>query len=331
MLRSWSIFSRGASQKIGLTLGTLRTSLRCHSDEPYNPQAEVEVKYPVVQMPARTLWTKQYSLSLKHLKQGDFDEMIGKVKETRKYYQYPSMSAPKIGWNVNMFTLFDDSVYINPVNLDAEEWTKEAAEKGMSYDAYEQQKMAALREKGQTGFAWEPCASCCFMMHYIERPLTVRIRATNEKGVEVTETLSLMRARMALHEMDHLQGILFYRRVVDSDHVVPLEGFSLMSDWSDDYPSLEARSTYLYTIFVPPYGFLQDPSVTDARLIERKFEDGVYPGAEHERRIRIESAAIEELQRKRWAEEKGKSPSTMKEITEGTGEEDTEEPEKEKS
>ncbi|KEG08097.1 putative peptide deformylase [Trypanosoma grayi] len=229
--------------------------------------------------------------------------MIERVQAARRHYQYPSLCAPQIGWNVRMFTLFDGTVFINPVNVDALELETEAKRDGISLLDAETRWMARLRGERKTCFAWEPCASCCFLMHYIERPTTVRVRAIGEDGRPFEVTLDKMRARMALHELDHLGGVLFTRRIPDTNHVVPLEGFSTMSDWSDDYPSLEARSTYLYTTFIPPYTFVTD-DVEDAQLLDRKFEDGVYPGCEHERRMRIENAALEELQRAQWRMEK---------------------------
>jgi hypothetical protein len=272
---------------------------------PYVPGQTVQEKYPIVQLPARSLWCRQYALDPRRVQQHEYDDLIAQVKAARHYYQYPSLSAPQNGWNVQMFTLFDNSVFINPVNLDEEEWRADAAKKGIPWVVYEEEKMRELRAAGKTGFAWEPCASSGFMLHYIERPLTVRITALDEQGKEFTVMLDRMRGRMALHELDHLQGVLFTRRVVDTDHVVPMEGFVTMSDWSDDYPSLEARSTFLYTIFTPPYHFVTD-AVDDGNLLDRKFEDGVYPGCEQDRQQRIESTAAEELQRRAWRMEKKK-------------------------
>lgn len=282
---------------------------------PYVPGQSVQEVYPIVQLPARSLWCRQYALDRRAVEAGEYMELIAQVKAARHYYQYPSMSAPQVGWNVQMFTLFNNSVFINPVNLDEEDWRAEAAAKGVPWVAFEEAKMQELRAAGQTGFAWEPCASSGFMLHYIERPLTVRVRALDEHGKEFTARLDRMQGRMALHELDHLQGVLFTRRVVDTDHVVPMEGFVTMSDWSDDYPSLEARSTFLYTIFTPPYQFATD-SVDDANLLDRKFEDGVYPGCEQDRQMRIESAAVEELQRSKWRKEKQKQQGAMADANE---------------
>ncbi|AYU75862.1 Peptide_deformylase_2_-_putative [Leishmania infantum] len=275
------------------------------SSRPYVPGQAVQETYPIIQLPARSLWCRQYALDARRVAQGEYAGLVSQVREARHYYQYPSMSAPQTGWNVQMFTLFDNSVFINPVNLDEEAWRAEAAQQGMSWVAFEEEKMRELRTEGLTGFAWEPCASSGFLLHYIERPLTVRVRALDEHGKPFTVTLDKMRARMALHELDHLQGVLFTRRVVDTDHVVPMEGFVTMSDWSDDYPSLEARSTFLYTIFTPPYHFVSD-AVPDGNLLDRKFEDGIYPGCEQDRQQRIELAAMEEIQRNAWRKEKAK-------------------------
>ncbi|KAG5511677.1 hypothetical protein JKF63_07274 [Porcisia hertigi] len=272
---------------------------------PYIPGEAVQERYPIIQLPARSLWCRQYALNPRQVTQGEYAGLISQVKEARHYYQYPSMSAPQTGWNVQMFTLFDNSVYINPVNLDEEAWRAEAAQRNMPWVAFEEEKMRELRAVGLTGFAWEPCASSGFMLHYIERPLTVRMRALNEHGEEFTATLDKMHARMALHEMDHLQGVLFTRRVVDTDHVVPMEGFVTMSDWSDDYPSLEARSTFLYTIFTPPYHFMSY-AVPDGNLLDRRFEDGIYPGCAQDRQQRIEMSAMDAIQRNAWRKEKAR-------------------------
>lgn len=279
--------------------------------------------FPVIQLPARSLWCHQFPIPKQDLvlkTQGNFSsldnsdadssvsavaEMIQRVKDTRHYYQYPSLSAPQIGWNVQMFTLFDNSVYINPVCLDTMEWKEEADKKGVPYPLYEKEKLLSLRSKRQTCFAWEPCASCAFLMHYIERPLTCRIQALNEKGELVVETLEGMKGRMTWHELDHLQGTLFSRRAVDANHVVPLEGFCSMSDWSDDYPSLEARSTFLYTLFTPPFSFVSY-GVDDANLLDRHLEDGVYPGKERDAQMRIEHAAMEQVMRTRWQQERNR-------------------------
>jgi peptide deformylase len=214
---------------------------------------------PILQCPARSLWCKQQRVALQDVGDGgtqvqrNFSKMVGKLKATRSHYQYPSLSAPQIGWNVAVATLFDGSVWINP------ELVKSYADR--------------------TAWSWEPCASTCLMMHYVERPYAIVARGVDEAGATQTRELTGMAARFFLHELDHIGGTLFTRRVPDRNHVVPMDGFHAMSDWEIDMPSLEARSTNLYTSFIAPATFIAE-HVPDANLLQRHYEDGVFPGHE---------------------------------------------------
>jgi peptide deformylase len=275
------------------------------------------VQFPIVQLPARSLLSRQTPLSIRELKAGEYKHMIDRLVQSRKYYQYPSLSAPQIGWNVRVFTLYDGSVWVNPkiveVNCVVPEGTE--VEPGVLSATSEDANVGAgaectpyrsvRKQPAANCWAWEPCASCAFLMHFIERPGTCRMRGYNEHGEEVERVMDGMRARFAQHEVDHLDGVLFTRRIPNTDHVVLADGFSGMSDWSDDFPSLEARSTFLYTTFTPPYTFLTE-GVHDAYLLDRKFEDGIYPGHEMDRQQRVEDLAFEELKRAQWRRMKEK-------------------------
>lgn len=178
--------------------------------------------------------------------------MLEKLQDTRHFYQYPSMCAPQIGWNVRCVVMCDGTAWINP---------------------------ELVSTSPTQCWAWEPCASCSFFMHFIQRPLKCTVRALDPTGAVIERELSGMRARMMQHELDHLDGYLYTRRIPDSTHVIPLDAFNMMSEWEDDFPSVEARSTFLYTVFVPPTGMLSE-GLPDAALLDRKFEDKVYPGYE---------------------------------------------------
>ena len=116
-------------------------------------------------------------------------------------------------------------------------------------------------------------------MHFIERPYSCRLKGLDENGKPKEKEFDRMFARLVLHEMDHLDGKLFTRRIKEGNFAVPTDGFYTMSDWPDDFPSIEARSTFLYNVFVPPTGMEVD-GLPDADLIKRRFEDRVYPGSE---------------------------------------------------
>lgn len=279
-------------------------------------------EFPIVQLPARSLLSRQTPLNITSLKQGEYDDLIDQLLASRKHYQYPSLSAPQIGWNVRVFVMFDGSVWVNPKILEVNcamptdgaevepgvlsASTEESGGVGAGSEPYR----AVRRQPAENCWAWEPCASCAFLMHYIERPGTCRVRGYNRNGEEVERVVDGMLARFIQHEMDHMDGVLFTRRIPNTSHVVLADGFSTMSDWCDDYPSLEARSTFLYTTFTPPYTFLTE-SVHDAYVLDRKFEDGIYPGHEMDRQLRVENLAFEELQRMQWQDVKQKMQEGM--------------------
>ena len=90
-----------------------------------------------------------------------------------------------------------------------------------------------------------------------------------------------MAARMALHEMDHLEGRCYYQRVRDTRHAVPFSGFTIMEQWPVDFPSIEARSTQLYSLYRPPYTIQMD-SLPESNFLYRTFGQEIYPGKDED-------------------------------------------------
>eukprot|EP00759_Apiculatamorpha_spiralis_P017666 PhF_6_TR23801/c0_g1_i1/m.33314/K01462/PDF, def; peptide deformylase len=192
-------------------------------------------KYTVLQYPARILLEPTSVVPTAALETNDFKLMHNRLVSARKHFQYPSLSAPQIGWNAQVLVFWDNkqklTSWVNPKIVEVSE------------------------EKCWT---WEPCASCQFLMHYIERPSEVVVEGLDHKGEQRTERYHGMAARLVQHEMDHMEGTCFYNRSPDLRHTVSSVGFLSMSNWQKDFPSLEARSTCLYTLFTPPYTFVSD-------------------------------------------------------------------------
>jgi peptide deformylase len=226
----------------------------------FKPRAAPD--FPIVQLPAESLWCRQPPLSLAALRTPEIGRMIQRLHESRRYYQYPSLGAPQIGWNVSVFALYDGSTWVNPVTRPAPA------------------TLADGSDGAETCWTWEPSASCCFLMHYIERPHAVVAERYDETGkFHAAETLTGMRSRLVQHQMDHMNGVIFTRRIPNSLHVVPMDGFHTMSDWAEDFPSIEARSTNLYTLFFAPHRFVPH-FLEDSELMKRHYEDNVFPGYE---------------------------------------------------
>lgn len=233
----------------------------------------------IVQLPARNLWCRQFPIDVSTITSKDFQTMVTRLRDARKHFQYPSLCAPQIGWNARVLVLFDDSVWINPevLSMSATDAQAPAVPEGHRNE----------RGIGRC-WAWEACASCSFLMHYIERPFSCSVRAVNDHGEAFGPVdLDGMRCRTFLHEMDHMEGRLFTRRIPNADHAIPLDGFHIMSDWADDYPSIEARSTFINNIYAPPTTMLAE-ALPDARFMDRKYEDGIYPGMEINQQMSVD-------------------------------------------
>lgn len=72
----------------------------------------------------------------------------------------------------------------------------------------------------------EGCLSCPGKWGYTDRPMNVTVKATNRDGVTFTRTGEGLTARAFCHELDHLDGILFYDnavRMIDEAELAALE------------------------------------------------------------------------------------------------------------
>lgn len=59
----------------------------------------------------------------------------------------------------------------------------------------------------------EGCLSIPGVRGKVERPVTIKIQATDLEGNLFTETLSEMEARVFMHENDHINGVLYIDRM----------------------------------------------------------------------------------------------------------------------
>lgn len=103
------------------------------------------------------------------------------------------LSFPQIGLNLRGFATFLDHkmrVYLNPEILDQDDKT-------------------TLGGRTKDRPTLEGCLSIPWLYGPVPRSKKIKIRAYDEHGVEFTKTMSSFRARLFLHEYDHLEGVLF--------------------------------------------------------------------------------------------------------------------------
>lgn len=146
-------------------------------------------KRPVVKIPAPVLRQKAVPIdriATKHLKL--IDEMIRVMKLANGV----GIAAPQLGSGLRIVVVAPDGKpipLINPVVVEASEET----------------------EIGEEG-----CLSIPGLYGDVERPAQVVIEAYDRKGNPVAYEMAGMGARVALHEIDHLDGILFIDKVDES-------------------------------------------------------------------------------------------------------------------
>lgn len=70
-----------------------------------------------------------------------------------------------------------------------------------------------LEYREETWVFEEGCLSIPGVRGKVERPLTIKIQATDLEGNVFIETLSEMDARVFMHENDHVNGVLFIDRM----------------------------------------------------------------------------------------------------------------------
>lgn len=129
----------------------------------------------------------------------DIRQLVVDMEETLIAHDGCGLAAPQVKRDITLFLIKDinknekgewvydpTSVYINPKILEHsdEEWTRN-----------------------------ESCISIPKLHGSVTRPLKIKIEATNLEGERFIEELVELKARIFLHENDHINGVLYIDRV----------------------------------------------------------------------------------------------------------------------
>lgn len=149
-------------------------------------------------------------------------DLITDLKDTLRIQKDPEgvgLAAPQIGKNLRVFVAKYknfERVVINPEVIKIEKESKSAIKKG-----------------GKNGKEiLEGCLSLPYYYGPLKRSSKVTIKYLTEDEKQVTETLDGFHAQIILHEIDHLNGILFI------DHLIT-EGKPLYKVEGDEWEEVE--------------------------------------------------------------------------------------------
>lgn len=150
------------------------------------------MKLHIVEVPDKKL--RRISEPIKEVTK-EIRELLLDLEETLKKATNPEgvgLSLPQVGHNLRAFFTYIDHkprFYVNPEILDVSDH--------ITYGPRPDRPIM------------EGCLSIPRYYGPVPRPYKVRIKAEDEYGEEFTRTLSSFRARVFLHELDHLDGKLF--------------------------------------------------------------------------------------------------------------------------
>lgn len=97
----------------------------------------------------------------------------------------------------------------------------------------------------ETNWMWEGCLSVPGMRGWVERPTEVVLTGLDEKGEPIERKLTGLAARVAQHELDHLDGVLFPQLVPGSEFLLPQASMDAREGWAKDWPSPGSCKTLL--------------------------------------------------------------------------------------
>lgn len=129
-------------------------------------------------------------------------KLIKDLKDTLSVQKEPEgvgLAAPQIGKNLRVFVANYkgfDRVVVNPVLLKTEKVTAKSV------------KSKSKKE------ILEGCLSLPYYYGPLKRAGKITVKYLSEKGEEITEVFEGFNAQIIMHEIDHLEGILFVDRLL---------------------------------------------------------------------------------------------------------------------
>lgn len=171
------------------------------------------------------LMTPQSPATTKEMRSEEYRRRLAMLPRAMKKYGGIGIAAPQVGWSARAMCFGIDGV--NPRYPDAEElplatWINPRIE----------------WRSTETNWMWEGCLSVPGMRGWVERPAEIVLSGLDEEGEgREPRRLGGLAARVAQHEIDHLDGVLFTQCVPDQNFLVPQASVDARDGWKRDWPS----------------------------------------------------------------------------------------------
>lgn len=181
----------------------------------------------LVQYPHMALTQPSYEVAESEWRSPTFASKISKLVQSLTALRCFSICAPKTKWPVQIIVVKIDSVsgeydcFVNPTAPGYDDQNRVAPMYGM----------------------WENDGSMGNVTAWVIRPQQVVVTARDEYGVEKTQVLRGLKARLFMHEFDFLRGTTFVEHALSSDFVMSSTALYQKSVWPIGFPSMEAHMT----------------------------------------------------------------------------------------
>ena len=131
----------------------------------------------------------------------ELENLLADMRDTMQSLNGAGLAAPQIGVGARVVIFGMDH---NPRYPDAE---------AVPYTVLINPVLTALSEEMEEG--WEGCLSVPGMRGLVPRYRHLRYRGVDERGQPISRDVEGFHARVVQHEVDHLDGILYPRRIQD--------------------------------------------------------------------------------------------------------------------
>lgn len=188
---------------------------------------ESEVKSKCAQFPHRILTRPAAALDVKAIRHQTFMHHVVALTKMAAQVNAISFCGQKGHW--------DARVVIMKSNPDMKEFEVWVNPEVAGYD--DRNSVAPMYGM------WENCASCGAASAWVVRPQSIQVQGYDEYGNEKKEVLNGIRARLMMHELDHLQGKTIIQQALGPDFVVSQSALAQKDLWAANFPSAEAHMT----------------------------------------------------------------------------------------
>ncbi len=148
-------------------------------------------------------------------------QLIDDMFETMREYVGIGLAAPQVHHSLRIFVAGVRNLPVPPV-LESDE--------DMPLIALVNPEITPLTPKNEEG--WEGCLSIPDIRGLVPRPLDIQVKAYDRNGKRIELVARGLSARVIQHETDHLDGVLFFDRMISYESLTFMDEYRRF--WAKD-------------------------------------------------------------------------------------------------